>query len=1191
MRRSGASLGPTGTAGLYVALLGHARLEFDGEPFAFTAPRKTLPILGYLLVHRAAAISRDFLAFTMWPDADEDVARGNLRRNLTLFKSVLPSAGAEHDWIIANNEFVRWNPDAACTLDVAEFDRQCGDDDTLEAAVALYGGDLLEDLYDDWVFGERERLRGEFLTALKRLAERFRSNRDFPRALEYAQRLLAVDPLREDVAREIAAIRYQAGDRAGALHTIDAFVDRLRKELDIDAMPETDVLRDTILRGEPPGAPSRAPPQPAAQATTRRVELPFAGREAPLERAMFAWDRAARGNGSVTFVEGEAGIGKTRFAGELASRAEQQGGTALIGATTGPESFAYQSFVEALRSAVPLIVASNLERVWQSVLATVVPELAEHLDGARASTLSPDEDKARLFESIVRALRAIARARPLLLVLEDLHWCGTATAELLGVVSHRIASERIALIVTQRTEEVVRSHPLRKIRRELEARGTNATIQLPRLERAAVVQIVESLAAHTHRAVAGRAADLYETSLGNPLFLGELIGGILERGEDAGLDGTAPPTIIAAIASRLARLDDTARRAVEIAAVAGDTFDFEVLREVTGWESGLLLDALAVLIERNVLRETTRRERGAYAFTHHLIRRAAYDAVAPERRRRYHGIVARTLAALYGGDGEEWAADLARHHEGAGEPLAAAHAWSRAALGALLSFANEEALLDASRGLDLASAHGASEPALYARLLLARIEAADRLGRRDRQAEDISALAAFARASNDGELLRHALRRQCELAVSLAEYAQADDAIAALDRQIEPDDTAWQAASLRAQARLAADRFEFERALARAGAAIALYRSSDDRRGEFETLLIAIDARIRGNRYEENRADLTRAADLAREMRDPAMEARLLHSAMVEQILKQDFPATYRMAGELLTLSRATGNRLGEARAHERRANAANRMFAVGEALDGFSAASEIYASVGDRTGLRGVENSLGTLDVALGRVERGRARLTRLVAEATADNDLRMRYFGESNVGVAAHIAGDYAEAKAHELRALDLARELGSEGFAALVLGDLGATECELGDLDAAVAYLDEAVAIHRRLDQRLDLITNQARLAVVFSVRGDNERARALAAEVGAYEQAHPEAVEDPGEVLWNVAQALHRCGDLDAANELARRAVERQAVRLAAIDRAEYRESMRELGWYRALLRARSVNSWPEDDEDAPATPSR
>ncbi|HZX68920.1 MAG TPA: hypothetical protein VFE70_08545, partial [Candidatus Elarobacter sp.] len=111
-----------------------------------------------------------------------------------------------------------------------------------------------------------------------------------------------------------------------------------------------------------------------------------------------------------------------------------------------------------------------------------------------------------------------------------------------------------------------------------------------------------------------------------------------------------------------------------------------------------------------------------------------------------------------------------------------------------------------------------------------------------------------------------------------------------------------------------------------------------------------------------------------------------------------------------------------------------------------------------------------------------------------------------------------------------------------------------------------------------------------AVVCAIRGDHERARALAAEIGAYEQARPEAVEDPGEVLWNAAQALHRCGDLDAANELARRAVERQAVRLAAIDRAEYRESMRDLGWYRALLRARSVNHWP-DDEDAAATPSR
>jgi len=105
--------------GLEVALFGHVRLAFDGKPFEFGAPRKTLPILAYLLVHRHAPISREFLAFLMWPDVDEEVARNNLRRNLTLFKGILPPPSPAESWILATNELVRWNPDAPYTLDIA----------------------------------------------------------------------------------------------------------------------------------------------------------------------------------------------------------------------------------------------------------------------------------------------------------------------------------------------------------------------------------------------------------------------------------------------------------------------------------------------------------------------------------------------------------------------------------------------------------------------------------------------------------------------------------------------------------------------------------------------------------------------------------------------------------------------------------------------------------------------------------------------------------------------------------------------------------------------------------------------------------------------------------------------------------------------------------------------------------------
>ena len=1177
-------MNPSQSPRLEVALFGHVRLAFDGKPFEFGAPRKTLPILAYLLVHRQAAVSREFLAFLMWPDAGEEVARNNLRRNLTLFKQILPPPDPAESWIVASNELVRWNSAAPCTLDIAEFDRLCAEPASLAHAVELYSGDLLEDLYDDWIYPERERLRAAYLNALKGLVRHHRGERNFERAIGYGRRLLAADPLREDVAREIAATRYQAGDRAGALAGLDEFVERLHADLGIEAMPETQALRESILRGAPADVPSIERGEVPRAERSAATELPFAGRAAALERGAFLWDQAARGAGGVGFVGGEAGIGKTRFAAELALRAQEQGGRILIGATTGPEGYAYQAFCEALRAAIPLLVATNLERVWLGALATVIPELGARVAVDPSPSLPPAEERTRLFEAFARALRALARVRPVLLILEDMHWCGAASADLLGFVANRIAGERIAIVATYRSEEIVRSHPLRPVRRALRARGAGTEIELPRLDREAIGQIVSRLS--ESGASAGDAGDLYVRSLGNPLFLGELIREGHERPPSAESDAL-PATIEATIAARLGRLGAGARRAASVCAVIGDTFDTELVGEVTGWEGGALFDALDELVERHVVRETTHRERGAYAFTHHLIRTTAYAEVPLEARRRYHGVIARAIGALYGGGADGLAAELARHYESAGEPRAAAGAYLQAARAALRAYANTEAVAAATHGLDLLASAGPAVE-LEAELLAACIDAADRLGDRERQGACIAALTDLSRSQGASDLLRDALLREIELALAVADEPRARAALEALGREAAPGDDRRTAEFHKAEALVASHRFDLETTLRAGTAAIDLYRACADPRGEFDALLIVIEARAVANRYQENRADLERASELVRTAGDPSMSARLLQTAMIETFLKQDFPSSYRMAGELLEVSRATGNRLGEGKAWDRRATAANRMFAIAEAIEGYGEALAIYESIGSRRGARNVQNNWGGLDVALGMVANGRERLARLLDDATADGDLNMQYFATSNLGVAAHVAGDFGLAKSFELRSLELAGRLESEAFAALVLGDLGIAERELGNLDAAREHLEAAVAIHRRLDQRLELVTNLARLALVVGMRGDFEQARRLAHEVLDRSRVHPESVEDPAEVLWNVAQALHLCGDEREAREIVEQAAALQEQRLATIDLPEYRASAAGLRWYRALLQARSEGVWP-GARDGAATP--
>ena len=139
-------------------------------------------------------------------------------------------------------------------------------------------------------------------------------------------------------------------------------------------------------------------------------------------------------------VGGEAGIGKSRLADELARHVEQTGGRVLRGSASFPETTPYQCFVEALRSALPLVAATGLAPVWLAALAGLVPEIHERLPDVPAQPrLDPERERQRLIEAIVRTMLAFSKPRPLLLILEDLHWADEAAVSALLALDPRPA--------------------------------------------------------------------------------------------------------------------------------------------------------------------------------------------------------------------------------------------------------------------------------------------------------------------------------------------------------------------------------------------------------------------------------------------------------------------------------------------------------------------------------------------------------------------------------------------------------------------------------------------------------------------------------------------------------------------------------------------------------------------------------
>ena len=250
---------------LKIPLLGGLRLSWGEQAWPVPSPPRLASLLAFLLLHRQQPIPCDELAERLWPERPAAEARANLRRHLHLLRQALPPG----EWVLTDGETVQWNPAAGFWLDVEAFTRCAQAEGECEPCLALYQGDLLPELYDDWLIAEREKLAGLLLQALQRAVEQCAGQGDYAGALRYAQRLLVYDPLHEETHRLVMRLAYLAGDRQAALRQFEECRDLLRRELDVDPMPATLELQRAILEGQPATWSAQEPPGTALAVPAR----------------------------------------------------------------------------------------------------------------------------------------------------------------------------------------------------------------------------------------------------------------------------------------------------------------------------------------------------------------------------------------------------------------------------------------------------------------------------------------------------------------------------------------------------------------------------------------------------------------------------------------------------------------------------------------------------------------------------------------------------------------------------------------------------------------------------------------------------------------------------------------------------------------------------------------------------------
>ena len=773
------------------------------------------------------------------------------------------------------------------------------------------------------------------------------------------------------------------------------------------------------------------------------LEPPLIGRRRERAALWREFEAATRGRLSVALLAGEPGIGKTRLLRALAVEAAAAGATVLRGGASEAEGMPpYLPFLEALgqhlRATPPEMLRAQTGTL-APILAAILPELAGRLGELPASyPLPPEQARLRLYEAVNLLLAAIAAERPLVLVLDDLHWADAASLDLLCYVARQQPSAPLLLVGAYREGESERNLAFGR-----------AVAELTRLRALRVVNTggmaadeVAELAAATLGAALDEAACevLVKQSEGNPFFAEELLRGWVEsaalaRGEGAasvsaaftltpnGVTAALPPGIVGAVRQRVARLAPETVELLRTAAIIGRTFDPVLLAEVAGQEAEDVEERLQPAVRARLVRTGAA---GTLTFSHDKIRECLYDDVTAVRRRRLHGLIGRTLemAAQVGmepdtapdaePEGARRLADLAFHFAHSGDRARGAAYSERAARHALAAFAPDEAATQYRMALTL-SAPG--DPG-HGRLLLGLGEASLLCGAEGEATTSFAAAAdwfqqagdtlAAARARNR---LGHAHWRQEAIAPARSAFAAA---LALAERHPGPElvRILCDLGSL-----LAVSQHELEAGVAHARRALEIACGQDDERLRMTAHRTLGNLLVRGNDLPAGIALLERALELASAVDDPVEAAECCAGLA---------PA-YWWQGAVGRSAEVTRQRLAFAqRCH-----------------DPYEL-RHIYTWLGAAAGLRGAWDEAEEL------LERAQAIVGRL---ASPEPYAYLQFVR----GALAFVRGAYAEAEQRLHDAIVAFRELGP-GALVWYLGMYGLAQVASGKRDEARARMEE-------------------------------------------------------------------------------------------------------------------------------------
>ncbi|MGH2941234.1 MAG: ATP-binding protein [Solirubrobacteraceae bacterium] len=680
------------------AILGPVELR-DGERRVAVGGPRQVALLAMLLVNADRAVTGDRLIEAVWHDQAPAGALKRLQVAIARLRRIVDRDGTEDGsalQTVVGGYLLAVRPgeldaevfqtavdEGRCALQAGEPGRAR---DALRDALAMWRGPALgRTAYEEFAQPEARRLEELRVAAIEMRAECELQLGEHGELVGELEMLVAGHPGRERLAAQLMLALYRCDRQADALDVYARTRAYLSGELGLEPGPALRSLQAEILAHSPTLQPAAVgAPAAIAEAVTlsaaddtgaRRVRTPavvlplagslrgapsvaFVGRDVELARLRERWKDAAAGRRAAVIVGGEAGIGKTRLARELACTVHGEGALVLYGRCDEGLAVPYQPFVEALR---PYVRAIGRERLHAELgdLAAPLAHLLPELGGlGKPPHSDPKSERFALFEAMAALVEAMTRHQPALLILDDLHWAARPTLLLMRHLVRCDRPLRLLVVGSYRETDLDAGHPLGPLLADLQRDASAERLSLGGLGEPAVSALLQASLGHPlDERDATFVQLLQDQTAGNPFFIRELLahltesGVILPPGEHAGASVTAARLVIPeglrqVIGHRVARLSTDTQSTLRVAAVAGPTFSFALLEHVLGEPSGLL-DALDQAVAAGLVTDAGQAE---YAFAHALVRETIYRELGSARRMRLHRQLGEALEALGAGD-------------------------------------------------------------------------------------------------------------------------------------------------------------------------------------------------------------------------------------------------------------------------------------------------------------------------------------------------------------------------------------------------------------------------------------------------------------------------------------------------------------------------------------------------------------